>query len=102
MALSFEVVLVSVFRQVLVEKADIVIVGDRSYPVTRTKAKKLRRVFFEYDGKGVTGIEQNPNTKSMWAKLAKSGRSVMQFMSGRQYLAVIVDEKVTLYKRVKK
>jgi hypothetical protein len=50
------------------------------------------------DGNEIRGLEQNPDTKSRWAKLARSGKKVMQFLSGGRYVAVAVDGKVTLYR----
>jgi hypothetical protein len=79
-AASFDEVLKTVWRQALVEKADVVKIGSQRYPVTRSKAKSLRQVEFEFDGNTVIGIEQNPKTKSRWAQMARSGKKVMQFI----------------------
>jgi phage anti-repressor protein len=58
-------------------------------------------VYFEFDGNSITGLEQNPETKSNWAKLAREGMKVMQFTQNGRYIAVVAAEKVTLYgKRV--
>ena len=54
---------------------------------------------FLFDGNEIRGLEQNPNTKSRWARLARSGKKVMQFLSEGRYVANVVDEKVTLYRR---
>jgi len=43
------------------------------------------------------GLEQNPNTESRWAKLARAGHKVMQFLSAGRYIGVVVNGKVTLY-----
>ena len=45
------------------------------------------------------GIEQNPKTKSRWARLARSGKKVMQFIQDGRYVAVVADGKVTLYRK---
>jgi hypothetical protein len=45
------------------------------------------------------GLEQNPQTKSRWAQMARSGKKVMQFLSEGRYAANVVDGKVTLYGR---
>jgi hypothetical protein len=37
------------------------------------------------------GLEQNPETKSRWAAMARAGKKVMQFLEGGRYLAVVVD-----------
>jgi len=58
-------------------------------------------VDFSFDGSEMRGLEQNPETKSRWAQLAREGKKVMQFLSGRSYIAVAYDGKVKLYgKRV--
>jgi len=43
------------------------------------------------------GLEQNPETKSPWARLARSGKKVMKFLSGGRDVANIVDGKVNFY-----
>jgi len=43
------------------------------------------------------GLEQNPNTDSRWAQLARKGHKVMQFLDAGRYVGVVVDGKVTLY-----
>jgi hypothetical protein len=50
-------------------------------------------------GKEIWGLEQNPETKSRWAQLARAGKKAMQFLSEGRYLANVVDGKVTLYDR---
>ena len=52
---------------------------------------------FRFDDAGLRGIEQNPRTESRWAKLAREGRKVMQFLAEGRYIANVVDGKVTLY-----
>jgi hypothetical protein len=44
----------------------------------------------------VRGLEQNPKTGSRWAQLAREKKG-MQFLSGRRYIAVVVDGKVQFY-----
>jgi hypothetical protein len=95
--LSFEETLIEVWRQALVENSNTVKVSGESYSVRRTPKRKLRQVDFAYDGKEIRGLEQNPETKSRWAQLARSGKKVMQFLSQGRYLANVVDGKVTLY-----
>jgi hypothetical protein len=94
---SFEETLIAVWRQALVDEADAVKLGSERYPVTKSKAKRLRQVAFVFDGNTIMGIEQNPKTKSRWAQLARSGRKVMQFIQDGRYVAVVADGKVTLY-----
>ena len=54
---------------------------------------------FTFDGKKIRELEQNTETKSRWAQMARSGRKVMQFLSEGRYVANVVDGKVTLYGR---
>ena len=95
--LSFEETLIEVWRQVLVENAKAVKVAGASYPVRRTPKRGLRQVDFVFDRNEIRGLEQNPDTKSRWAQLARSGKKVMQFLSERRYVANVVDGKVTHY-----
>ena len=97
MELSFEETLIEVWRQTLVENADMVVLGTERYPVRRTPKRRLRQVDFVFDGNEIRGLEQNPDTKSRWAQMARSGKKVMQFLSEGRYVANVVDGKVTLY-----
>lgn len=97
MNLSFEETLIEVWRQSLVENATVVQLDGNRYPVRRTPKRSLRQVDFVFDGNDIRGLEQNPDTRSKWAKLARSGKRVMQFLSGGRYVAVVVDGKAKLY-----
>jgi hypothetical protein len=101
MAQSLEDALVSVWREVLVENAKTVTLGDETYPVRRTSRSKLREVDFKCSGMALRGVEQNATTNSRWAKLAREGRKVMQFLADRRYVAVVVDGKATLYQSLR-
>jgi hypothetical protein len=87
---SFEETATAIWKQALVENKSVVTIGGERYPVTTSKAKKLRQVVFDFDGESFIGIEQNPKTKSRWAKLARDGQKVMQFLQAHKYVAVIV------------
>jgi hypothetical protein len=76
---SFEETLVSVWRQSLVDGVE--------------------NVTLDLDGATVRGLEQNPQTSSHWADLARKGHIVMQFLSEGRYIGNVVDGKVTLYAR---
>ena len=91
---AYEQAIEEVWRQVLVDDAGIVELGADQYPVRRTGKRKLRQVDFIFDGQQFRGIEQNPETKSRWAEMARSGKKVMQFVSNGRYVAVVVDGKV--------
>ena len=99
MALSFEEALIEVWRQTLVESARTVELGTERFPVRKTPKRGLRQVDFVFEGNEIRGLEQNPQTKSRWAQLARSGKKVMQFLSDGGYVANVVDGKVTLYRR---
>jgi hypothetical protein len=94
---SFEQTLGTVWRQVLVENAKVVELGKERYPVRRTPKRGLRQVDFVFDGNEIRGLEQNPETKSSSAQMARAGKRVMQFLSQGRYVANVVDGKVTLY-----
>lgn len=99
MAASLEETLISVWKQALVENATAVTAGNRSYPVRKTSRSRLREVDFEFEGQMLRGLEQNPNTGSRWARLAREGKKVMQFLIDRRYVANVVDAKVQFYGR---
>ena len=94
---SLDEILISVWRQALIENSEVVKLSAKGYPVTRSKAKRLRQVVFDFDGNIIIGIEQNPKTKPGWAAIARSGKKVMQFIQDGCYAAVVADGKVTLY-----
>ena len=98
---QFEVALAEVWRQVLVENSKLVRLGTESYSVRRTAKRRLAQVDFIFDGNDVRGLEQNPETRSRWARLARSGKKVMQFLSKGRYVANVVDGRVTLYDKKK-
>jgi len=94
---SFEQTLIEVWRQALAENATVVELDSGRYPVWRTPKRGLRRVDFVFDGNEIRGLEQNPDTKSRWTQLARSGKKVMQYLSEGRHVTVVVDGKVTLY-----
>jgi hypothetical protein len=89
--------LLSVWQQVLVEESSVVALDGQRYTVGRTRGRDLRLVDFSYGGHPVTGIEQNPETKSRWASLAQQGQRVMQFSSGRRYFANVAEGRLVRY-----
>jgi hypothetical protein len=72
---SFEQTLIDVWRQTLVESAKAVELGSERYPVRSTPKRGLRQVDFQFEGREIRGLEQNPQTKSRWAQMARSGFS---------------------------
>jgi hypothetical protein len=97
MPLSLKQALLEVWRQTLVENAEVVELGSQPYPVRRTRKRHLRQVDFVFDGTEMRGLEQNPETKSRWAQMARSGKKVMQFLRGGVYVANVADGQVTFY-----
>jgi hypothetical protein len=94
---EFDEILLTVWRQVLVDSGKRVVLGGDSFPVRRTTKHKLAQVDFEFEGTPIRGLEQNPQTKSRWAQLARKGLKVMQFLSAGRYVAVVYDGKITHY-----
>jgi len=66
--------LIEVWRQALVENATAIELDGNRYPVRRTPKRSLRQVDFVFEGEEIRGLEQNPETKSRWAQMARSGK----------------------------
>jgi len=79
--------------------ANVVVLDRKNYPVRQTSKRRLREVNFEFEGNEIRGLEQNPDTKSRWAEMARAGEKVMQFLSDGRYLANVVGGKLTVYGR---
>jgi hypothetical protein len=92
----------SVWRQALVEQKKIVSLGDATFSVRRTTKTRLAQIDFEVDGVEFRGIEQNPHTKSRWAKMAREGAKVMQFLRAGRYVGVVVDGVLKHYSSTEK
>jgi len=97
MKLSFEEALTEVWRQAVVEDAEVVVPGAERFPVRKTLKRRLPQVDFVFNGDEIRGLEQNPDTKSRWAKMARSGKKVMQFLRAGRYVANVVDGKFNSY-----
>jgi hypothetical protein len=89
--------LLSVWQQTLVQEAPVVVLDEQRYAVRRTRERGLRIVDFRHGGRPITGIEQNPETRSRWASLARQGQRVMQFSSGRRYFANVAEGRLLRY-----
>jgi len=98
MAASLESALLCVWQQSLVDKKKTVEIDGETYSVRETPKSKLKQIDFRFEGRELRGLEQNPNTKSRWAKLAREGKNVMQFLEAGRYIGVVVDGKVQVYK----
>jgi NADPH-dependent ferric siderophore reductase len=97
MAASLEETLLSVWQQALIENARSVKLENRTFPIRRTSRSRLREVDFQFENHELRGLEQNPETASRWAQLARRGKKVMRFLQQRRYIAVVVDGKVQFY-----
>jgi len=89
--------LLSVWRQVMIDDSPTVNLEDKNFRVRKTSRSRLREVDFQFEGRDLRGLEQNPKTASRWAKLAREGKKVMQFLEQGHYVAVVADGKVQLY-----
>ncbi len=97
--MTLDEALLSIWRQALEENLNLVEVEGRRFSVRRTQRRRLRQVDFEFEGQSLRGLEQNPDTRSRWAELARGGQKVMQFLSGGRYIGNVSEGKVTLYRK---
>jgi uncharacterized protein YgiM (DUF1202 family) len=95
--MTFEATLLSVWRQALVEDSKTVAIDGKDFPVLKTSKMRLKQIAFQFQGRTIRGIEQNPVTKTRWAALARLGQKVMQFVENGSYVAVVVDGKLHNY-----
>jgi hypothetical protein len=86
--MTFEATLLSVWRQSLVEKSKTVTLDGKDFPVLKTSKMRLKQITFQFDGRMIRGIEQNPVTKSRWAALARLGQKVMSLRTERYTITV--------------
>jgi len=99
MPITLEDALLTVWRQSLLENRRSIVLESDSFPVRTTAKRKLKQIDFRFDGRDLRGLEQNPDTKSRWAALARSGKRVMQFLESGRYIGVVADGKLHLYPR---
>ena|ERR1039457_4023068 len=85
--------------QWLSDDAKTVALEGQSYIVRQTSRSKLREVDFRFENQMLRGLEQNPNTGSRWAELARVGTKVLQFLDSGRYVANVVDGEVKFYGR---
>jgi hypothetical protein len=89
--------LTSIWQQALAEGKSPIELEGKTYSVGSTRAKKLRTVRFHYADYRLDGIEQNPETTSRWAALAREGKRVMQFSYQHRYVANVCEGTLTRY-----
>ncbi len=97
--MTFEEALISVWKQAMEDNQEAVVLEGTEFPVKKTSQHRLRQVDFDFEGQDLRGLEQNPETKSRWAGLARQGKLVMQFLNEGKYVAVVVDGKAKLHGR---
>ncbi len=95
--MSLSDVLIQVWKATLVDGLSEVEVGGTRFRVGRTRGKGLLCITFSYEGTPIDGIEQNPETKSRWAKMAQEGKRIMQFSAKRRYFANVSEGSLTRY-----
>src|SRR6266404_7793709 len=87
------------FESVLQGNKKTVTLENQSLPLRSTAKRKLKQIDFQFEGRELRGLEQNPDTKSRWAAMARNGKKVMQFLEGGRYIAVVADGKAHFYPR---
>jgi hypothetical protein len=100
--MTLDEVMVAVWRAALAEGKQEVELEGQKFAVRETPRKRLREADFVFGGQVIRGVEQNPETGSHWAQLAREGHKVMQFLVAGRYVGNVVDGKVTKYGGKKK
>jgi len=103
---TLEETLLEVWRQALLEGAKDVVLEGRRFTVRSTAKRRLKEVDFTFEGRQMRGIEQNPDTQSRWAQMARKGAKIMQFtefsensiQTRGRFFANVADGKMTLYR----
>jgi hypothetical protein len=72
--LTLDEALVEGWQQTLIQDAKSVDLGTERYAVWRTPKHGLRQVDFVFDGNEIRGLEQNSETTSRRAEIARSGK----------------------------
>jgi len=49
-----------VYQQSLLENKKTITLEDQSFPVRSTAKRKLKQIDFQFDGRDLRGLEQNP------------------------------------------
>ena len=93
---SLEQVLLDIWTQAMADGAKVARVADRTFPVRKTRSGLLQ-IDFEFEGRELRGLEQNPKTKSRWAELARAGNRIMQFLEAGRYIANVNEGKLAFY-----
>src|SRR5271170_4579496 len=76
---GLEKILLEIWRRALVEGSAEIELDGRTLRVESTAKRRLKQVDFTFEGRTLRGIEQNPDTASRWAQMARRGAKIMQF-----------------------
>jgi len=95
--MTLEAALISVWQQALAEGKARVELEGKDYPVTTLRAKRLRMTEFTVGPYHLVAIEQNPQTSSRWAALAREGKRIMQIRCQGRYVANVCEGKLLRY-----
>jgi len=95
--MRLEAALISAWQQMLVEASSKVELEGKEYPVTMSRAKRVRMTEFGIGPFHVAAIEQNPQTGSHWAALAREGSRIMQIRCEGRYVGNVCDGKLIRY-----
>ena len=95
--MTLEETMIAAGQQALAEERSEVELDGQRYRVGRTSSQRLRTVTFDYGGRRITGIEQNPRTTSRWAMLARQGQRIMQFSVQGRYVGNVCEGKLVRY-----
>jgi len=101
--MTLDEILLEIWRLALVVGAQEFEVDGRTLRVRATSRSRLKQVDFTFQGRALRGIEQNPDTASRWAQMARKGARIMQFTEvapgqfrGR-FFANVADGKINWY-----
>ena len=101
--MTLEEILLEIWRRALVEGAAEFEVDGRTLRVRATSKSRLKQVDFTFEGRSLRGIEQNPDTQSRWAQMARRGAKIMQFTEAEprqfrgRFFANVTDGKINWY-----
>jgi hypothetical protein len=68
-------VLLDVWSQVLLHDSNVVRLDSETFPVTTSKKKRLRQVYFEFDGASITGLEQDSDFRPRFSSCRRLNSS---------------------------
>jgi hypothetical protein len=85
-----------------VQQKKIVTVGNSTFSVQRTAKHHLAQIDFEVNGLEFRALGKKNQTKSRWAKMAREGAKVMQFLRAGRYVGVVADGVLKRYSSAEK